>query len=359
MHLFGFSKKAKKRLSSGHLNLGLRKCKSTGNIHSSDTDRDDSSIGSSGGSSNYDNDDSETRLSKQHARMKSLDTGMDEKNRQDQQPAFPEPAPPATEEETNPPILTISHPPSPTQNDNDELIKDSQPQEMETLPIPQPQTVHQEKPHNYDEQQQKDDDDNNNGIDPNDLNTLLLMESQQRLEQSERNKAADSSNTTVPPRPTRLTFELPVTPSRSRSPSNQPKAYPRARPYRSLSEEGSRNRTTDTGKAGRRRRRHRRWSRLMGGSDTDEDSPSEQAEKARAKRHLEIGTYVILIKRPLPTMGYVKYIGPIEGEPGEWIGVELEHRVGNCDGSIKGQRFFKTDPQRGIFLKRFDVEAVI
>ncbi|CAO3596088.1 unnamed protein product [Absidia cylindrospora] len=357
MHLFSFSKKAKKRLSSGHLNFGLRKCKSTGNIHSNDTDRDDSSIGSSGGSSNYDNDDAETRLSKQHARMKSLDTGMDEKNRQDQQPTFSEPSPSATDQ----PILTISHPPSPTQNDNDELIKDSRPQEMDTLPIPQPQPTQQETPHNHDEQQQKDDGDNdNNGIDPNDLNTLLLMESQQRLEQNERNMAADSSNTTtVPPRPTRLKFELPVTPSRSRSPSNQPMAYPRARPYRSLSEEGSRNRNTDTGKSGRRKRRHRRWSRLMGGSDTDEDSPSEQAEKARAKRHLEIGTYVILIKRPLPTMGYVKYIGPIEGEPGEWIGVELEHRVGNCDGSIKGQRFFKTDPQRGIFLKRFDVEAVI
>jgi dynactin complex subunit len=33
--------------------------------------------------------------------------------------------------------------------------------------------------------------------------------------------------------------------------------------------------------------------------------------------------------------------------------------VGNCDGSIKGHRYFTTDPQRGIFLKRFDVEAVV
>ncbi|KAI8344023.1 CAP Gly-rich domain-containing protein [Chlamydoabsidia padenii] len=175
---------------------------------------------------------------------------------------------------------------------------------------------------------------NYQGVDPNDLETLLSMETQQRVDaQTERNK------TGPPPRPSRLKFELPVTPSRSRSPNSQSMVYPRARPYRSLSEEGSISMNVR--------------------KQSDDDSSSEQAEKARAKRHLEIGTYVTLIKRPLPTMGHVRYIGPVGDEPGDWIGVELEHRVGNCDGAIKGHRYFTTDPQRGIFLKRFDVEAVI
>lgn len=270
MHLFGFSKKAKNRLSRS----GLRKCKSTGNL-SVDKDDDDSSF------------DSDSDNEEHHARYKSLDAGMDQKRQ---------------ELESKPQIgVTEAAPPLVKVND-----------ETPTTNPPPTQS----------------------GVDPNDLNALLSMETQQRVDaQTERNKTAGP-----PLRPTRLKFELPVTPSRSRSPNNQSIAYPRARPYRSLSEEGSisvhRNQQADAaGKSGRRRkRRHHRWSRLIG-SDTDEDSSSEQAEKARAKRHLEIGTFVSLIKRPLPTMGYVRYIGPVGDEPGEWIGVELEHR-----GKINGMR---------------------
>jgi dynactin complex subunit len=32
--------------------------------------------------------------------------------------------------------------------------------------------------------------------------------------------------------------------------------------------------------------------------------------------------------------------------------------VGNCDGSMNGQRYFTTDHHRGIFCKRNDLEAV-
>jgi hypothetical protein len=264
MHLFRFSKKAKKRLSRPR-DSTLRKCKSTGNL--SFGNKDDSSFDS----------DSNSDTEEHHARYKSLDAGMDQKRQEIETKQHTDVT------EVSPPVVKV----------NDQT----------------PTKAH-----------------SGGGVDPNDLDALLSMETQQRVDaQTERNKT-----TTGPPlRPTRLKFELPVTPSRSRSPNNQPIAYPRARPYRSLSEEGSlsvqRNNQEGT-KAGRRRkRRHHRWSRLIG-SDTDEDSPSEQAEKARAKRHLEIGTYVSLIKRPLPTMGYVRYIGPVGDEPGEWIGVELEHR---------------------------------
>ncbi|KAI8343886.1 CAP Gly-rich domain-containing protein [Chlamydoabsidia padenii] len=264
MPLFGFTKKTKKRLSSGQLRLGLRKVKSTGNIAADDSD------------SSTDSDELENYPPKQSQK--------------------------ATQGSAN-----------------------STPDDTPRSNSPGGQC--------------------NQGVNPDDLDFLLSMETQQRLDaQTERDKL------TLPPRPTRLKFELPVTPSRSRSPSNQPIAYPRARPYRSLSEEKTRShRKPEDAKSGPRKPRHRRWSKLMG---SDDDSDSE-------KRQVEVGTYVRLLKRPLPTMGYVRYIGPVEGEPGDWIGVELQHRVGNCDGLIRGQRFFKTDPQRGIFLKRFDVEAVI
>jgi dynactin complex subunit len=32
--------------------------------------------------------------------------------------------------------------------------------------------------------------------------------------------------------------------------------------------------------------------------------------------------------------------------------------VGNCDGSIDGTRYFDTDPHRGTFAKRHELEAV-
>lgn len=298
MHLFGFSKKAKtkKRLSSGQLRLGLRKVKSTGNIASDDSD---SSL-----DSRSDNSDAENIPSGQHQKSVVPSTNQNfpqSKQHQALKPAL-KPALKKTESVPNPPRST------------DEALVVSKEDERG---LDKNQTLTTRC---------------NGGVDPNDLDALLSMETQQRLDaQTERDKLESSLPPT--PRPTRLKFELPETPSRSRSPSNQPIAYPRARPYRSLSEERAmsvnRKQPDDAKSSGPRKQRHKRWSKLMG-SDSDDDTCSTH-DKARAKRQVEVGTYVRLLKRPLPTMGYVRYIGPVEGEPGEWIGVELQHR-GNGSG---------------------------
>ncbi|OAD05156.1 hypothetical protein MUCCIDRAFT_126128, partial [Mucor lusitanicus CBS 277.49] len=49
--------------------------------------------------------------------------------------------------------------------------------------------------------------------------------------------------------------------------------------------------------------------------------------------------------------GTIKYIGEVDFAKGTWVGVELESRLGNNDGSVDGKRYFETFPQRGVFVK--------
>ncbi|ORZ24082.1 hypothetical protein BCR42DRAFT_402214 [Absidia repens] len=351
MHLFGFSKKTKKRLSSGPLNLGLRRSKSTGNIPSHDnaTERDDSSTDSSGGSSANSNNDMKKQQTDQQFQEKPSTIGRNEKPTQ-KGLVLETPAPQAqvqaqaADDTKLPPLtaamdrLNIKENGIPSTHSDDSLVSKAVTTE------PTKQQPQQTKTGGGAWKSGGDEKWNSNGINPEDLDSLLSMETQQRVEaqRERRDKAAAAveSAPTTPLRPTRLKFELPVTPSRSRSPSNQPITYPRARPDLILKKVTCRSIVENHPML------------LL-------DVAAENKLKENGGTDDELGAYVTLIKRPLPTMGYVRYIGPVEGEPGDWVGVELEHRVGNCDGLIKGQRFFKTDPQRGIFTKRFDLEVVV
>ncbi|KAI7870521.1 CAP Gly-rich domain-containing protein [Spinellus fusiger] len=181
----------------------------------------------------------------------------------------------------------------------------------------------------------------------NDLELMLSMETQARIdaqEERERNAAEMAAREAItPPRPSRLKFKIPVTPPRSRSPAAAT-TYPRARPVRIIPEEPV---------AEEKKKRRGRWSIIMG---SDQDSSSEEEED---DDRLKIGSRVILVRRPLPTIGYVRYIGPFDPEYGvERVGVELESRVGNSDGSVNGKRYFQTDPHRGIFLKKNEIAIV-
>jgi hypothetical protein len=114
------------------------------------------------------------------------------------------------------------------------------------------------------------------------------------------------------PRPTHITFALPVTPQRSKSPSAI--AYPKARPVRSLSDDEM---TVNQARHTTRRPRRSGW-RLFHDRD-DDNEPVHQ--------HLPIfvGTRVRLKLRPLPTVGTVRYIGAVHFDTGEYIGVELDY----------------------------------
>ncbi|KAG7843259.1 hypothetical protein KL942_000355 [Ogataea angusta] len=49
--------------------------------------------------------------------------------------------------------------------------------------------------------------------------------------------------------------------------------------------------------------------------------------------------------------GTIKYIGPTQFQPGEWIGVELDRPVGKNDGFVAGVRYFQARDNHGIFVR--------
>ncbi|KAI8643739.1 hypothetical protein BD408DRAFT_442408 [Parasitella parasitica] len=192
-------------------------------------------------------------------------------------------------------------------------------------------------------------------MDTGNLDLLLSMETQARLEdQAKREKEQQQQqllehDNMLAPRPTRIKFELPVTPPRSRSPARL--TYPRARPVRSLPDEGlTANTMRHSFPSSNPKTRRAGWRHLF--------SDREEEEAKPAPIPITIGTRVRLKMRPLPTFGFVRYIGAVGFGRGEYIGIELDHGVGNSDGSVDGTRYFETDPHRGTFAKRHELDAV-
>ncbi|KAI8088577.1 hypothetical protein BDF21DRAFT_358351 [Thamnidium elegans] len=148
------------------------------------------------------------------------------------------------------------------------------------------------------------------------------------------------------PRPTRLKFELPATPARSKSP-NLPYLVqmPSLEVSSTYLSPGVKNRHHRRGSKGRI---VGRWS--MGSSDVSDDEETVLPA---------LGNKIELLRRPLPTMGTIKYIGPVRFAEGTYIGVELESRLGKSDGSVDGIRYFYTDPQRALFVKPDDFKIIL
>ncbi|KAK4519138.1 uncharacterized protein ATC70_009370 [Mucor velutinosus] len=166
--------------------------------------------------------------------------------------------------------------------------------------------------------------------------------------------AADTSKdgkTEAAPRPTRLRFALPDTPSRVKPNSHRLSAI-------QGSQQHSGNMNHAQKAAARKGRRAKspgksRWSLGYSTSDSSDD------ESGGKYKHIPlVGQKVELLRRPLPTQGTIKYIGEVEFAKGTWVGVELESRLGNNDGSVDGKRYFETFPQRGVFVKIDDFKII-
>lgn len=56
--------------------------------------------------------------------------------------------------------------------------------------------------------------------------------------------------------------------------------------------------------------------------------------------------------------GSVVFIGYTGFAPGEWIGVVLDEPSGKNDGSVDGQRYFKCEPNHGLFCKASKLERL-
>ncbi|CEO97817.1 CAP-Gly domain-containing protein [Plasmodiophora brassicae] len=59
------------------------------------------------------------------------------------------------------------------------------------------------------------------------------------------------------------------------------------------------------------------------------------------------------------SVGVVRYIGETEFADGEWIGVELDYPVGNNDGMMMEQRYFRCRDKHGVFVRRRQVRSVV
>lgn len=145
-------------------------------------------------------------------------------------------------------------------------------------------------------------------------------------------------------RPTRLKFELPSSPARSRSPS-----APALSTFNATQSVNYLSPQQTTTKQRKRRGSKGRKSKWSIGTNSDISDDDEVVSVLPV-----LGDKVELLRRPLPTMGIIKFIGPVQFADCPYIGVELESRLGKNDGSVDGIRYFRTDPQRGIFVKADD-----
>ncbi|KAI8365220.1 CAP Gly-rich domain-containing protein [Radiomyces spectabilis] len=197
-------------------------------------------------------------------------------------------------------------------------------------------------------------------INANDMELLLSMETQARMDYQEEQERLDREakermrhQDNVTPRPTRLKFELPSPPRPKTGPSpsrGDGRTYHRW----SLPEEHIRREMKAGATRPKRKKKHSySWSRIIGNHDDADDREKQESNlEEPEEKPLVLGAKVRLLRRPLPILGYVRYIGPVDmpTQTEQLVGVELESRVGNNDGSINGKRYFQTDPHRGIFL---------
>lgn len=160
-------------------------------------------------------------------------------------------------------------------------------------------------------------------MDTGNLELLLSMETQARMDaqakrEEEQLEQAQQQESLLAPRPTKIKFELPVTPPRSRSPANPRLQYPRARPVRSLPEEGlTANALRHPLPNNNSKQRRVSWRHLFGDRDDEDTKPISLP--------ITVGSRVKLKLRPLPTFGYVRFIGDVDFDKEEHIGVELDH----------------------------------
>ncbi|KAI8077464.1 CAP Gly-rich domain-containing protein [Thamnidium elegans] len=175
-----------------------------------------------------------------------------------------------------------------------------------------------------------------------DMELLLSLETQARMDcQEEKEKKQHT-------RPSRIKFDLPMTPPRSKSPDRST----RQRRWSLPDDKKKPGRLTRWGKL-MKQQEEAQNNKIIQQLDTssEEDLISEQDD-------IVIGSKVKLFKRPLPIIGTVKFIGKVHFDTGEWLGIELSSRVGNTDGIMDGKRYFQTNLHCGIFVKKQDTIKV-
>ncbi|MCO5609281.1 hypothetical protein L7F22_063507 [Adiantum nelumboides] len=81
---------------------------------------------------------------------------------------------------------------------------------------------------------------------------------------------------------------------------------------------------------------------------TEETAEQQQKDKAKEKKHegtFRVGQRVIFcavnVKEKDPQLGTVRYVGPVQGQQGIWVGVDWDSGDGRHDGFLDGVRYFQ------------------
>lgn len=152
-----------------------------------------------------------------------------------------------------------------------------------------------------------------------DMELLLSLETQARMDcQEEKEKKLFNANI----RPSRIKFDLPITPPRSKSPDRTSSNPARQRRWSLPDDKKKPGRLTRWGKLMKQQQQEEAQNNkiiLQLDTSSEEDLISEQDD-------IVIGSKVKLFKRPLPIIGTVKFIGKVHFDTGEWLGIELSSR---------------------------------
>ena len=84
-------------------------------------------------------------------------------------------------------------------------------------------------------------------------------------------------------------------------------------------------------------------------NSTIAEAPEEKSEPERADG-LKVGSRVVIINSDGSSkLGILRFIGTTDFAKGEWVGVELDEKLGKNDGSVANKRYFQCEPMHGVF----------
>lgn len=74
-------------------------------------------------------------------------------------------------------------------------------------------------------------------------------------------------------------------------------------------------------------------------------------EESESKTQFRLGQRVHSVSDP-HRIGTVRYVGPVQGHSGTWVGVDWDNGDGKHDGSVNGVRYFQAKSERSASFLR-------